>query len=1328
MKITTYIYDSRTETYHKFDSRAAFFREYNIPRARRRQAYRDLKIGNHHENLYSITQATFEARNFNTATASEGRRRYVYAKVNDEVIRFYNSQDRLNKLRLTKSEWLKFSNGKDTTRNITKATKQDFEAINPNTIHKVKHRDVYIFNGERILHYRTSQDAMMGLNLSRWYFNKLRNGENPDFTLSNAREFQEQEQHEQEQEQEQEQEHNKQEQEESEESDLIDLEQLKRDARAQFEAMKNEDQQQLKQLKANKNNSRLDYLEYKDLKRRLKDKTNYIYNQAIDGKVIEFENKDQFLKATAQMVEQEEITTQHTGMKSILKCIYIDAKDEEQRNNYLLNQNSKMKINGILDEGIYESDQQLKHVHLQSAMLRFFKKSGYSNNDGAFFPYFNLSQIDLSRYQIYPESDYFDTNTNELLDEKRREIILQDFDGFKYSSTFYNGKQREKKQKGVKYIQTIATFKHDFLSNCLIYALRMSGKIPEDKINGLKGIIIGQQVPNRLLKKVADILKIQIYFHKSYPKSDKLKELIKYGNSHQPIIIHLALFKNHYFLYEDLIVKQGKEYINKSKSKQIKIKSYPLLVKLMNHGVFKVITKNQKIRQYILDREILNQKEVILSKPKQGVDYRLYDEPMEIYNKKLKKKIKTTKKAKGPTQEANQLVFADYESTTNGKIHKEFMISFTKPCDIKKLEKTDILTYNSQEHDDITQDFLDFLPDKSQVYFHNLGYDIAFLSANKKIKMINIIKRGTITLAINAIYKKKKLYFRDSYTLIPFKLSIFNKLFNLGDIKKEVFPYNAYNNKSIKHEKMLISYALNHIKEKDQAQFIENLKTTNSLAINPKSGVSTKKFKIMNYAKFYCERDVEVLRDGFIKFHEGIQEDFKVDITKFLSISAVAERYVYQEGGYRNIYQLSGYIREFIQKAVFGGRVMINSNKKCYYRGHEDKSAWLNDYDAVSMYPTAMYESMGYVQGIPHILAKYQIENIQNTLENDFIKRSELPFSEYYLEISIDKVNRKLDFPLIAIRNKAGGLNYENSTTQSYFCDRQTLEDLIEFQHIEFTIKRGVYFNDGYNDKIKEIIKHLFEERLKLKKLHNPLQLAYKLIMNSIYGKSMLKPILYNTKHIKANEYYNFISKNYKHIAEIEPINESDYIIKINKSIHRHFNMVHLGVNILSKSKNQINKIFSLAQDKGIHIYYQDTDSMHIRMKDIKIVEKAFREKYNKEITGFNLGQFHVDFEMNNDTNPLSSNAIFLGKKFYIDDLKGDKGNQQYHIRSKGINSESITFKANELGINEFQLYEQLFNGHEIEFDLLATKPSFQHNKDMSISSRKKFIRKISFE
>ena len=66
--------------------------------------------------------------------------------------------------------------------------------------------------------------------------------------------------------------------------------------------------------------------------------------------------------------------------------------------------------------------------------------------------------------------------------------------------------------------------------------------------------------------------------------------------------------------------------------------------------------------------------------------------------------------------------------------------------------------------------------------------------------------------------------------------------------------------------------------------------------------------------------------------------------------------------------------------------------------------------------------------------------------------------------------------------------------------------------------------------------------------------------------------------------------------------------IKTVKSSLSHYKYVHCGVEILSMSKRIMNKVFSCADNIGVRIYYQDTDSIHLNYDDVDKVVKRYKE------------------------------------------------------------------------------------------------------------------------
>ena len=98
---------------------------------------------------------------------------------------------------------------------------------------------------------------------------------------------------------------------------------------------------------------------------------------------------------------------------------------------------------------------------------------------------------------------------------------------------------------------------------------------------------------------------------------------------------------------------------------------------------------------------------------------------------------------------------------------------------------------------------------------------------------------------------------------------------------------------------------------------------------------------------------------------------------------------------------------------------------------------------------------------------------------------------------------------------------------EHYYIDKITLMDLMEFYDVEYELIRGYFFNEGFNNKINEFIKTLFDLRLKYKNEGNALQQTIKLLLNSIYGKSILKLMTEETKVIDKNKLTSYVYRNY---------------------------------------------------------------------------------------------------------------------------------------------------------------------------------------------------------
>ena len=160
-----------------------------------------------------------------------------------------------------------------------------------------------------------------------------------------------------------------------------------------------------------------------------------------------------------------------------------------------------------------------------------------------------------------------------------------------------------------------------------------------------------------------------------------------------------------------------------------------------------------------------------------------------------------------------------------------------------------------------------------------------------------------------------------------------------------------------------------------------------------------------------------------------------------------------------------------------------------------------------------------------------------------------------------------------------------------------------------------------------------------------------------------------------------------------------------------------------------MNRVMMTAEQNGIEIFYQDTDSMHLKEEDVPRLAELFKTKYGSELIGCNLGQFHCDFDgFQGSVGEIHSRKLIaLGKKSYIDILVDEKGNEGFHIRLKGIPKQVILNKCSRMKISPPELYERMFNGQSVTFNLLDGTNCFRKNKFFEMCNVPEFHRTLKF-
>lgn len=585
--------------------------------------------------------------------------------------------------------------------------------------------------------------------------------------------------------------------------------------------------------------------------------------------------------------------------------------------------------------------------------------------------------------------------------------------------------------------------------------------------------------------------------------------------------------------------------------------------------------------------------------------------------------------------------------------------------------------------------------DVFRLYFHNLKFDFCQIleCLQGKNKITKILKKGGTVYQVNMYYNctgyttgdgvnkvkhpggKIKLDIRCSYLLIGQGLQKASETY-LGKKLKSPCLYNWYNEHNIWDESGTPRkwIPISELERYDgYSDFLDYVR------VHEPKLLRNECVDMLRYYHKYCILDCEVLRDVFHEF-SVVYEKLGIIAKDGLTISSLANRYYYDHGAYDDVYELSGIPQIFCQKAVVGGRCMTAWNRSYHVTRKTD------DFDACSLYPSAM-------KWIP--VGKPRLLDPFNYGEFDF----------FIAEVKINKVGKCRPFPILSYLDE-DGRNFENDEMvgMTIVVDSITLEDFVEFQHGEYDIIQG-YGWDNKSTIIDSVTETIYQERLKYKELSksNPsmtaIQETYKTIMNSAYGKNIMKMSDSETVIKTDEDIGSYVDNNYANIRCGETV-AGFHIVEKYKEKNDHWNRPHVGACILAQSKRQMNRVMCLADDLGVNIYYTDTDSLQIDSEGLnqKLIP-AFREKYGYELVGDQRGQFHCDFTLTDKDgkkvkNPYSVEGLYLGKKMYACRLRNDDGVEGYHLVMKGIPSDLV----------EFEHFTRLASGETINYDILKSK------------------------
>ena len=970
--------------------------------------------------------------------------------------------------------------------------------------------------------------------------------------------------------------------------------------------------------------------------------------------------------------------------------------------------------------------------------------------NGGFFKYYNDTEFDFTRYMIYTKAD--------LQKEENLKIVKDE--------------------------------------NCFIYALKMAG-IEKVKLDNVKNCIKSSHLKTSEINQIVKDAEVCVILSKLTINHNTGKEVIRtvpYGIKTNPTY-RIALYDNHYFVNEvipyRLCIASIKDLTRFS------LKKLSTITRIKTNGTFeyektpskttslafiRALKANNYFSESIKDSRIAmvkEEKDILPSINEKHVEYGTNDFQATI-DKSEERKVRDLSNLY-----TGGVFFADTETNPEQKPHMPFCISYKQVNPEYKISDRDLRKCLDREETILNNEigitknlfgknciikFLNMMPNESLMICHNLQYDFSVIRAS--IDDHKLIEKDGKLYGGHIIYKGKKIYMMDSYLMISVALSKFGPMFGL-EISKDVCPYNYYTLDLDYNKTHMIKDIKEYFNSSKYKQFRENCEEL--FPVLYENGQWDPK----KYAIYYCNKDVDVLTEGYLKFRDAVFSGYGVDTFNYLTISSLADNIAILSGVYDGVHSLKGVLRNFIQKTVVGGQCrtyenktilkkfdIIDQNKKSYIKD------FIEDFDAVSAYPTAMVQMKGMPIGKPTYVNKptYTTEKV-NYLGKTKTKRNFEHLGFYKIKITC--LNKKRSLPLYSIfNNETKSYKFTNDLVgRTIIIDSLTLGELIFYHKITYTYICGCEFQNGYNTRVKEFVYHVFNTRKQLKNERNKLEVVYKLLLNSLYGKNGLKPTLNKTKYFNDKDKFDdYVERNFNMIKHWE-VNTHTYFDFNNQSItyetyscdimvneFKHENRAHISSLILAQSKILMGSVINLAIDLGLKVYYQDTDSLHITHTDLTILCEKYQEIYQKNLVGKELGEFHCDFSRKDGSEAVSCAFITIGKKMYSDQLiklkidalkpkdefgnpnyvfnkeleayEIEDGNIEYHTRAKGITLSSLQYVADNQKKSTFELYEGLHTdlNSKLEVDLLcegnAVKMAFNH-KAHNVQSVDKFIRTI---
>lgn len=431
----------------------------------------------------------------------------------------------------------------------------------------------------------------------------------------------------------------------------------------------------------------------------------------------------------------------------------------------------------------------------------------------------------------------------------------------------------------------------------------------------------------------------------------------------------------------------------------------------------------------------------------------------------------------------------------------------------------------------------------------------------------------------------------------------------------------------------------------------------------------------INYLALYCMRDSEIS----CKFLQFLQQGYNKELNTNLKLTVGSNSMNLFRNNYLKIpiRQPERKLLETFYKGYYGGRTEV------FKRGHIEKCYY---YDINSLYPTVM-------------LNDYPNPNTQN------INKSNKNIIKEYDGISEIRINIPKEYTFLLPfkqKQKIGTkLIFPIGTIKGWFTHAE-IRKAIEYNGKIISYGKSIYYNQNFKP-FEEYVNILYSKRLKLKEQNNPMEILYKLSLNSLYGKFAQK--INNKQEIIHAD--NMTSKKLDEIAkkQLDCHMIGDYFYITNKK------------GIGEKIPSFVNPIFSIYTTAYARLlmfekmqdiqdyYYMDTDSLIINKKiNVSLKLGDFKKEYDikegkiikPKMYGFIGNKYENDKLINKDISIIRCKGLPLRDNYeeFLNFLKTKKA--QYFKFAKF--KECIRSKENnKYGKKQFNQIITILKNYDLE-------------------------------